>query len=337
MPKISIIIPVYNAEKYLHECLDSVVNQSLDDIEIIAIDDASKDNSYKILKEYEERYPSKIKVFKNKINLGQGQTKNKALKFAAGKYIGFVDSDDYVHYQMFETLYKEAIENNYPEVITTGIAFVKNDYKAPQEPEEGYRKDVYDPANTFSHVLEQSPSCCNKIFLRSSINDLKFTKGMWEDIAYSYSSLFNANKIVHVSFQNYFYRKQLDSGISARGFCPNIHLLDIFRVCDDLKNNTIKSGRYFRLKTQIDFVIYRSCLQRISEVLRWNIPERKKESLCYFLHLKIVEKYGDYRKFNDDILSVCMGVMELDELKNIVKKYENKPSIGISRKRINSK
>ncbi len=94
-PKISIIIPVYNVEKYLRECLDSCVNQTLEDIEIICVDDASPDNSIKILEEYQQK-DSRIRIFRHEENKNLGTARNTGLTNATGEYVWFVDSDDYI-------------------------------------------------------------------------------------------------------------------------------------------------------------------------------------------------------------------------------------------------
>ena len=106
MPKVSILVPVYNVEQYLQECLESLINQTLKEIEIICINDGSTDNSPQILKDY-ERKDSRIKVI-NKQNSGYGHTMNVGLDNATGEYIGIVESDDYVALDMYETLYNTA-------------------------------------------------------------------------------------------------------------------------------------------------------------------------------------------------------------------------------------
>ena len=106
--KVSIIVPVYNVEKYIEECLDSLVNQTLKDIEIICINDASLDNSLNILKNYKKKYPGLIKVIDLKKNVCLGGARNKGLDIARGEYISFVDSDDYVDVNMCEKLYNHA-------------------------------------------------------------------------------------------------------------------------------------------------------------------------------------------------------------------------------------
>ena len=110
MPKVSIIIPVYNTEAYLEECLDSVISQSLRDIEILCINDASTDSSMQILRKY-ARKDSRIKVLQNSVNQGLSYTRNVGIDNACGEYIQFVDSDDWIEPDTEEVLYKIAAGN----------------------------------------------------------------------------------------------------------------------------------------------------------------------------------------------------------------------------------
>ncbi len=111
MPKISVIIPIYNAQNYLERCLDSVLNQTLKDIEILCIDDCSTDKSLDILNRYEQK-DNRIKVFKNKTNLGESAARNVGLDNATGEYIAFVDNDDKIDLNFYEKLYDKAIKTN---------------------------------------------------------------------------------------------------------------------------------------------------------------------------------------------------------------------------------
>ena len=120
-PKVSIIVPVYNAEKYLERCINSLISQTLEDIEIILVDDSSNDSSLEICRKYETE-DSRIKVI-HKENEGAGKARNAALKVATGKYIGFADSDDYVACDMFKTLYEKAEKYN-SDLIMSGVLFV---------------------------------------------------------------------------------------------------------------------------------------------------------------------------------------------------------------------
>lgn len=108
MPKVSIVVPTYNVEIYLRECLDSLVNQTLKDIEIICVNDGSTDSSLEILNEYASK-DSRIKVI-SKVNTGYGHTMNVGIDAATGEYLGIVEPDDYVALDMYESLYKIAKE-----------------------------------------------------------------------------------------------------------------------------------------------------------------------------------------------------------------------------------
>ena len=110
--KLSIIVPVYNmvADNKLSFCMDSLVNQTIDDYEIIAVDDHSPDDSVKLLRQYEEKYPGKVKVIESEENGRQGTAKNKGIKAATGEWIGFIDSDDWIAPDMYEKLIKRAEE-----------------------------------------------------------------------------------------------------------------------------------------------------------------------------------------------------------------------------------
>lgn len=112
--KISVIIPVYNAEKFLKRCLESIINQTYSEWEVIAIDDGSRDNSYSILQDYSNR-DSRFKIY-TQSNKGPGLTRNKALEFVTGDYIVFIDSDDYIEPNYFEDLVSCIVEEE-PDVV----------------------------------------------------------------------------------------------------------------------------------------------------------------------------------------------------------------------------
>ena len=110
--KLSVIVPVYNMnhDNLLTFCLDSIINQTIEDYEIIAVDDASTDDSFSMLKTYEEKYPGKFKAYTYPDNRRQGGAKNEGLKHATGEWIGFVDSDDWIAPDFYEKLLKKAEE-----------------------------------------------------------------------------------------------------------------------------------------------------------------------------------------------------------------------------------
>ncbi|MBQ7096661.1 MAG: glycosyltransferase [Clostridia bacterium] len=120
-PKVSIIVPVYNVEKYLERCINSLRNQTLEDIEIILVDDSSTDSSLALCERAAES-DSRIRVI-HKMNEGAGKARNTALEIATGEYIGFVDSDDFVESDMFETLYEKAKKYG-SDLVMSGVLFV---------------------------------------------------------------------------------------------------------------------------------------------------------------------------------------------------------------------
>lgn len=111
MTKVSVIVPVYNTEKYLKQCLDSLISQTLKEIQIVIINDGSTDSSANIIQQYHDKYPEKI-VAVTKENGGQGTARNLGLQYCTGEYIGFMDSDDYARSDMYEKLYNVAKRDN---------------------------------------------------------------------------------------------------------------------------------------------------------------------------------------------------------------------------------
>ena len=119
MPKISIIVPFYNTEKYIERCLTSLVNQTVSDIEIVCINDGSNDNSLEIVKTFANK-DLRIKILEQE-NLKQGAARNNGTKIAVGEYIGFVDSDDWVDLDYFEKLYNAAKKYNSDIALATNV------------------------------------------------------------------------------------------------------------------------------------------------------------------------------------------------------------------------
>lgn len=143
-PKVSIIVPVYNAERYLERCISSLRNQSLEDIEIILVDDCSTDSSLEMCNKMAEN-DSRIKVI-HKVNEGAGYARNAALEITSGEYIGFADSDDFVEPDMFKTLYEKAVEYS-SDLVMSGVLFV--DGNMFSEKGECVRKIYFDKDTHF--------------------------------------------------------------------------------------------------------------------------------------------------------------------------------------------
>lgn len=177
MYKISVIVPVFNSEDYLEKCLDSILNQTLNDIEIILIDDGSTDASLEIIKQYEKKY-NNIK-YKTKKNEGQAIARNLGIEMATGRFICFVDSDDYIENTMLQKLYEYAIKNNSDIVIC--------DYIEEYENKVIKKDSLYIDAESVhkSYILSVAGPC-SKI-IKTEIfkqNNLKFLENnIYEDLA----------------------------------------------------------------------------------------------------------------------------------------------------------
>ena len=145
LKKVSVIVPVWGVEEYIDKCLNSLVNQTLEDIEIIVVNDESPDNSQLIIDNYVKQYPDKVKSFVKK-NGGQGSARNFGLEKATGEYIGYVDSDDYIALDMYEKLYKKAKKEKADVVICDN--FIDNNGVVIKE--DSYRNLKYtDIQNSF--------------------------------------------------------------------------------------------------------------------------------------------------------------------------------------------
>lgn len=319
MPKVSVIVPAYNSEQELKACLDSLVEQTEKDIEIIVIDDGSTDKSIEIEEEYKNNYPN-IRVYRNKENLGQSETRNRGIQLAEGDYIAFLDSDDYVNPEMYEELYKAAIDNNMPELIVTGLTFVKGDeYRKCNLSFIGKQPStIIHPQETPDQVFFESPSLCNKLFRKDTIKNYPFLKvSAWEDIAFSFSKFLEANTVVIKPTLNYFYRRDINSGVSAQNFKENDKITDIFIVADELEQELRRSGKYDFFTEQIRGLQIAICLQRVDEVNNWQ-NEAVKEQVKEMIFSTMSEKYGSLEGLDNGLISSKTSFRVMDEYSDYI-------------------
>lgn len=191
MPKVSVIVPVYNVSKYIDKCLLSLLNQTLDDIEIIVVNDGSPDNSQEIIDEYVKEYKGKIKSY-CKENGGLSDARNYGIEKATGEYIGFVDGDDFVDIRMFETMYKKAKKDNC-DLVVCNLNYVYDYDVVPTS------SNVPDETKDIKEImLDIYPTAWNKIYKRDFLNkhNLRFKKNVWyEDVEFIYRVLPYVHKI----------------------------------------------------------------------------------------------------------------------------------------------
>ncbi|MDR0632318.1 MAG: glycosyltransferase [Holosporaceae bacterium] len=204
--KVSVIIPVYNVEKFLLRCLESVVNQTIKDIEIICVNDGSTDSSLKILEEFAVRDHRIIVI--NQDNKGQGAARNCAIEIARGEYIGFVDSDDWVELNYFEQLYA-ATKKYDADMACCGILRRYPSSRTRKKLE--IKEEKLYSSTVGKYRITESPRKCyvyNKIYRRSEINlhKIRFPEGVFfEDIGFSIRALYFLKTLVTVPTTVYYY------------------------------------------------------------------------------------------------------------------------------------
>ncbi len=225
-PLISVIVPVYNVENYIRQCVDSLLNQTLPSIEIILVDDGATDTSPKICDEYANKY-SNIKVL-HKANGGLGSARNAGMKEARGKYIGFVDSDDYVSEKMYETLLKLAETNKADCAYCECIRFWKNKVDAAPKQEKTIK--IYSNDEILNPYLLDRVGCnpsekedcsygasvClgllkNDVIQKSKAEFVSEREFIAEDMVFDIDFIPHCKKIVHTNEKLYFYRFNPDS------------------------------------------------------------------------------------------------------------------------------
>ncbi len=194
MIKLSIIVPVYNVAEYLERCLNSLINQTLNEIEIICVNDGSTDNSLCILEKFAE-LDKRIKIINQK-NKGLSGARNTGIKLVQGEYFGFLDSDDWVDLDYFEKLYKRA--KNCDADISLGDFIRKGKFKHKIRLKLNKEEEfVGDNEKFYGSQFYHFPCVWNKIYKTSKFNDLRFIEGIYfEDGPYTIQALHRANKVV---------------------------------------------------------------------------------------------------------------------------------------------
>jgi len=248
MPLLSIIVPVYNAEKYLNKCIDSILAQTLSSFELILVNDGSKDNSGQLCDRYAKK-DSRIRVIHTD-NLGVGAARNAGLDLAGGQYIGFVDNDDYIHPEMYEVLYN-LIEKTGADMSVCGVnnCYVNN--ITPQYPRE--ETFVCDNTTAFKLLMEGDKipgSCCNKLYKRKLFENLRFPRDLIYEDAYILTDLMQRVSAVAVTTVPYYYYVHRAKSITTARFSPKaLDCITVYsRNLEIVKKNfpTLLQQGYFR-------------------------------------------------------------------------------------------
>jgi len=270
MPKVSIIVPVYNVEKYVEKCLQTLIDQTLKDIEIIVVNDGSTDNSSRIINEYVSNFSNMIKCY-DKENGGLSDARNYGMQYATGDYIAFLDSDDYVELDMYEKMYNKAIEEKsdmvecdfiweYPnkKVIDTGIIY-------------NNKKDMI----TYARVV-----AWNKIIKREVLEkaNVIYPKGLrYEDIEFFYKMVPYYNKVSFVKEPLVHYI-QRDASISN---VQNERTKEIFEVLDNSINYYKEKGLFEEYRDELEYTYARLLLcSSLFRMVKIQNKETRKELLA---------------------------------------------------------
>ncbi len=229
---ISIIVPVYKTESYLRKCLNSIVNQTYKNLEIILVDDGSPDNCGKICDEYAAR-DSRVKVIHQK-NRGLSAARNAGLKIATGEYIGFTDSDDWIENDMFETLYLGALKYG-TDIAVCGFFYVKGtQYRELREE----HTVLLSREDALHHLLLDNTitnHAWNKLYKRELFDDVCYPEGRtFEDVATTYKLFEKADKIVFLNSSKYYYLQRDNSiiGLETIGSAADRCLMMYKRYMD---------------------------------------------------------------------------------------------------------
>lgn len=333
--KVSVILPVYNVDQYLRECLDSVVNQTLNDIEIICINDGSTDNSLDILNEYADK-DSRFIVLSQE-NQGQGVARNKGVELAKGKYIQFVDPDDWIEPNMLETLYNFAEEHNsqvvkfnYSEYNDYSGKYKQNNFVKVIKDEYNYDLNKF-PYYTWRHLKK---GCLSNLDLHVwahfyqtefiKINKIQFAPSKHgEDHLFADGAIVLANKIDYLNKYLYFYRIRTGSSVRIKSdinFCvfDNINLLKEFLIKNKLFD-----------ELQDEWISY------AKKVITWHYGQIPDDSIKRFedMCLQYYSSEKEFKKFLKDMKTKRDFFEQIFSLKNEYKgaiKYKVVTILGIS-------
>lgn len=257
-PKVSVIIPVYNVEKYLRKCLDSIIAQTLEDIEIICVNDGSTDSSLEILLDY-AKHDRRIKIISQE-NAGLGAARNTGIQAATGTYLGFVDSDDFVDKTLYEKAYNKA-EKNQADVVIFNIYLYYTDtchrhiyrnsefYKALSE--EGFFTAIEHPP------IIQNIGVWDKIYRRDFIekhNLLNPVSRIYEDVVFTIQTLVLASRISVIEEPLIYYRKNTGVSIVDKEVKLDYYKFDFLKNFKESKDFLQQVGLYEHF--QRDFLLF---------------------------------------------------------------------------------
>lgn len=286
---VSIIVPVYNVRNYIEKCLDSLVNQTLKDIEIIVVNDGSPDDSQVIIDQYTQKYPTLIKSY-IKENGGLSDARNYGMKKAIGDYIAFVDSDDYVDNTMYEKLYDKAISGNF-DLVVCDLNYVYSNSIQPCS--SNVDRDIISKEDIKSIMTNIYPSAWNKLYKRNLLDNISFKKGVWwEDVEFIYRLLPSINSIGVVK-ENLYQYVQREGAITGTFNDKIYHYIDNWNgVIDFYKKNNLFDE--YKQELEYSYVRYLYATM-IKSLLKWKNKEKYDIGVDRAIQ-NVNEQFPNYKK-----------------------------------------
>lgn len=288
---LSIIVAAYNVEKYIEKCLNSLMNQTYKDIEILVVNDGSSDNTEKIIKDYEKKN-KKIKLL-SKTNGGLSDTRNYGVNHSKGEYITFVDGDDYVDEEMYEEMLDKMIRENSDMCICNFKKIYSNKIKIPKLNYTLFENEL---VNNFLLKHDEIFSIsCNKIYKKEIIinNNIFFiNKAFFDDLGFNSKYILYTRKvsIVNKAFYNYIQRE--GSITKSKVYNPYID-----KAILDLNNNLklfYKNHNFYeKYKLSLEGIYIRMKIYKINYMLKFNYYSNEdinEIKLIYILYLPLKHK-----------------------------------------------
>lgn len=317
---ISIIVPVYNVEKYLKKCVYSILNQSYKNLEVILVNDGSTDNSGKICDEL-SREDSRINVY-HKDNGGLSDARNYGVAKANGEYVGFVDSDDYIDQYMYENLYK-AIRKYNTQIAECGITRVyKNNKLRPHYDGEEYSL-VVDREGYLKEYLENrkvyGAAVC-KLLSIDLAKVLKFPDGkVYEDVFYTLELLKKVDKYTLIS-GNYYYYYIRGNSITTKTFSSRD--MDYIEIIDKIGEYTLNN--YSKLKEKLFIRQGFAYLSIFNQIIQLNDYRQIPEYSILIGKLKNIRSNIIFNKLAPKSLKIAIILLNINEglYKKVLKKYK---------------
>ena len=293
-PLISVIIPVYNTEIYIAECLDSLIEQDIgiDNIEVLIVDDVSIDNSMNIIQKYIAEFPNSIQVLKHKKHQGPGTARNTGWERAKGKYIAFLDSDDYLDSNVFSlSIDKMEQDRKIDIVLYTFEYFSESNNQYPRNPSSKLfplNKTISQNEIVQYPELMHALSGCNKVYRKILLDKIaKFPTGHFEDMLFSVQGYLNARKIYITDKTTYFYRKREDNNLSITddAFSKKENYFDHLSINEKLYEIAIDNKQF---EYAINWFNVRSWYGFIDKVLKNKIEFNREDKEKLYIRTKAI-------------------------------------------------